>query len=167
MGGATRVLASYETYEKRFWAKVDSSGGIEACWPHGHGTGRGSFYFMGEYHTPARVALMFHKKKKQPPPSIRFVCHTCDNEVCCNPYHLVLANNAWNMQDMASKGRANPPRGSQHLKAKLTEAQVEEIRRIYQPGKRGMGQFPLAARYNVSRSTIQFIIQNKTWTHVD
>lgn len=35
----------------------------------------------------------------------QFVCHTCDVRRCCNPDHLVLADNDWNMADKTAKGR--------------------------------------------------------------
>lgn len=35
----------------------------------------------------------------------QFVCHRCDVRRCCNPEHLVLADNDWNMADKCAKGR--------------------------------------------------------------
>jgi hypothetical protein len=35
----------------------------------------------------------------------QFVCHRCDVRRCCNPDHLVLADNDWNMADKTAKGR--------------------------------------------------------------
>ena len=38
-------------------------------------------------------------------PSNMVVCHTCDNELCCNPHHLFVGTQQDNMLDMRRKGR--------------------------------------------------------------
>jgi hypothetical protein len=45
--------------------------------------------------------LVYGKELK----SDQFVCHTCDVPACCNPMHLVLESNLWNMADKTKKGR--------------------------------------------------------------
>lgn len=56
-------------------------------------------------------------------------------------------------------------RGSLHHKAKLTEAQVREIREKYAAG--GTSYWKLAFEYGIdSTDTIRRIIVRKTWTHV-
>jgi hypothetical protein len=53
----------------------------------------------------------------------QFVCHLCDVPACCNPDHLVLADNDWNMADKTRKGRHHEtkvthcPRGHAYDKA--------------------------------------------------
>ncbi len=50
-------------------------------------------------------------------------------------------------------------RGANNPRARLTDAQVEEIRGL----KGKLGQRAIAKRYNVSRTTIQWIHQGKHW----
>ncbi len=106
-----------------------------------------------------------------------FVLHRCDNRPCCNPAHLFLGTAADNAADMIAKGRrrqapplcgeANPIRrrpelalrGERHPGAKLTAAQVEEIRRV---GRSISGRL-LGERYGVSKHAIWGILKGKAW----
>lgn len=56
-------------------------------------------------------------------------------------------------------------RGEKHGRAKLTEAQVKEIRRRYAAG--GVSQITLAAEYGVNQTLIGFIVRRVVWTHLD
>jgi Helix-turn-helix len=46
---------------------------------------------------------------------------------------------------------------------KLTDAQVREIRDVYDDGIGGVSQRELAAEYGVTQSTISAIVSGKTW----
>jgi len=91
----------------------------------------------------------------------KIVMHVCDNRKCINPEHLVLGSHEQNMADMSAKGRTNTIRGSKHVKAKLTEQQVHEIKSTF-----GLSQRELAAKYGVSASLIAAIKLGKAWAHV-
>jgi hypothetical protein len=50
-------------------------------------------------------------------PSWMLVCHLCDVRNCCEPTHLVAADNAWNVWDRGRKGRtANGSRNGSRTK---------------------------------------------------
>lgn len=76
------------------------------------------------------------------------VCHHCDNPACVNVLHLFIGDRSANMQDMVNKGRnvSNFPeqnwstqhpecrQGMRNGNCKLTDNQVEEIRKLYYEG---------------------------------
>ena len=93
----------------------------------------------------------------------KFVLHKCDNRKCCNPKHLFLGSLRANMLDAYAKGRKIQPR-SQHANAKLTAAQVQEIRRAYDSG--AALQIPLAAAYGVSQRAISLVVRRETYKDV-
>ena len=88
---------------KQFWARVDTSGGPDACWPwqgarlpRGYGKMTGAGYAH-------RIAW---ELENGPVPAGMYVCHHCDNPPCCNPAHLFTGDAAANNADMDAKGRS-------------------------------------------------------------
>lgn len=94
------------------------------------------------------------------------VCHSCDNPICVNPFHLFIGTRQDNLLDMCRKGRhvSNPLRGTDNPDSKLTDAQVIEIRKRYASGE--LAQRPLALAYGVAHSLIGAIVTGKRWTHL-
>lgn len=93
-------------------------------------------------------------------PSGLYVCHSCDNPLCCNVEHLFLGTPKQNMDDKEAKGRGtNPPvhRGEKHHNAKTTAEEVEEIRHA------AGTLLAIAARYGVSAKTVWRIKKGLTW----
>jgi len=115
-------------------------------------------------------------------------CHRCDNPPCCNPDHLFAGSHADNMTDMVAKKRhalyTDPDyrhrrynigrwfkehpdkmaKGSARAGAKLTESNVQEIRRLYSGHK--LTQAEIGAIFKVSQTSIGEIIRRVTWTHI-
>lgn len=61
-------------------------------------------------------------------------------------------------------GHGDEVRGEKNGRAKLTEAQVMDIRLAY---SNGLGNMPyLATKYGVSEGTIRNIVHRRTWGHV-
>ena len=58
-----------------------------------------------------------------------------------------------------------PARGEKNSHAKLTEADIREIREDYASGK--VSQSKLAEEYEVTQATISSIVLRKSWRHVD
>lgn len=86
------------------------------------------------------------------------VCHKCDVRSCVNTAHLFLGTHADNAADAARKGRK--PHGSNNCNAKVTEAEVLEIRASNE------SQTVLARRYGIKPVTISQIRTRKTWRHI-
>lgn len=86
------------------------------------------------------------------------VRHTCDNPLCINPEHLVAGTHADNVQDRVERGRS--AKGERNGRAKLTPAQVLEIRASSAP------DLTLAQVHSVHPRTIAFIRSGQNWKHL-
>lgn len=84
------------------------------------------------------------------------VRHKCDNPRCINGAHLEMGSQKDNAQDCVRRGRRARRKPSLH---KLTEEQVDAIRKEYIPGK--VTQAQLGAKYGVGQDVISRIINRK------
>lgn len=84
--------------------------------------------------------------------------HTCDNRRCCNPDHIIEGTKADNNRDAAERQRM--ARGSRNGQARLTEGQVQHIRRLLASGqsRRSIGQ-----QFGVTDKSIKKIATGETW----
>jgi hypothetical protein len=156
---------------QRFWTHVDTSG---ECWEWQSVCGEdgyGQFWFRSDFVRAHRFAYQITHGEIG---DGMLICHTCDNPKCVRPEHLFQGTPAENSADMARKGRAAsgdrhvsrlyPERlmqGDRHYGAKLTQSQVDDIRRRFAAG--GETQAGLAREYGVSRSAVYLIVSNKSW----
>lgn len=91
----------------------------------------------------------------------KFLLHRCDNPRCVNPTHLVPGTAQDNSDDCVAKGRQ--AKGSMFSHAKLTEADVKQIRINLSRGETGKQQ---AIKYGVAESLISKIRNYQNWKHV-
>lgn len=160
-------------HDALFWAKVTKSPG---CWewrgycnPGGYGRlNRSGVYTLAHRYAWQELVGAI--------PAGMDLCHTCDNPPCVNPDHLFLGTRAENMADAARKGRTtsgdrNPariyrermPRGSRNNRAKWTEADIIEIRRLHASGIR---QVRIAEQTGMSQTNVSRIVRRTHWRHV-
>ena len=175
----------------RFWSKVNPAGPVPPhcpeigqCWvwtagcnPDGYG-----HCTVGSRTDGTRRMVLSHRHLYaalvMPIPEGQLVCHHCDNPPCVRPGHLFLGTNADNQLDMTRKGRRNAargerngsvthpesrPRGERIGKAKLTEAEVLEIRAL---ARQGLSLRAIARQFRVGNTTVWQIIRRVTWRHV-
>ena len=112
-------------------------------------------------HPAHRISWYYHTGEW---PSGKLVLHKCHNRECTNPDHLELGTHKDNMRHRSESGRQTRPTGSKNGNAKLTEDDVQAIKRDYSLGKVSQGK--LAKQYGVTRSVISNIVNEKTWRHL-
>lgn len=96
------------------------------------------------------------------------VLHTCDIPACVRPDHLFVGDRADNVADMDVKGRRRYLYGEQHQYSKLSQSDIEEIRRRYIPGlnrwQRGNAS-ELALEFGVCKQYISAIAAGQWRAH--
>jgi hypothetical protein len=90
---------------ERFWSRVDTSGGLWACWPWTRGRNGAGYGLISQQHRDVSAHRLSWELANGPIPPGLYVCHTCDNPPCCNPSHLFLGTPTDNVRDMYAKGR--------------------------------------------------------------
>jgi Autographiviridae endonuclease len=134
------------------WPKCKTTGGYGHRWLNGR---------MVYAHRAA------WEEANGPIPAGMEVCHQCDVRACIEITHLFLGTHRDNMRDAKLKGRMRTPilREEKHPGAKLTRAQVEEIRTIVPLGFKNERR--AAERYGVTRQNIRAILKGLTWLSGD
>lgn len=150
--------------EDEFWDYVDRSGGPDACWPWTRScvrAGYGQLWIGDRKLASHRVAF---KLANGEIPDGSDVLHSCDNPPCCNPRHLFEGDAGVNLRDAIAKGRHRPPDpvsrpGEAHPMAKLSTADVAEIRRV----GGSVSQRALGRRFGVGQTQISRILNGSRW----
>lgn len=152
----------------RFWEKVKKS---DNCWEWTASKNQDGY---GNFTKATNRVVKAHRLSWEihngPIPKGMCVLHKCDNPPCVNPNHLFLGTKADNNVDMAAKGRHKSQihpelilKGEECSWAKLSEANVLEIRKEY---SKGTSVKFLAERFEVKPITIYMILQRKRWRHL-
>lgn len=145
--------------EERFWEKVDKSGDCWVWTGYIQRKGYGVFTINGKLIRAHRFAWELENGKI---PDGMVIMHVCDNRRCVRASHLALGTQLENIKDRGEKERQ--VRGTRNQRAKLTEDDVAEIRR--KSTCEHVTIKDIATEYGVHRSTIECIVQRKTWRHI-
>jgi hypothetical protein len=142
------TLESIPNVEGAFWrrAKLNPKTGCW-LWQGPLANGYGIYYRRNQYVKAHRLAYEISTGNA---PEGR-IYHKCPYKACINPAHLQLQG--FNFVGLKGVGNGNH---------KLNWALVTAIRREYL--EKGVTLAILAARYNVSKTTIHRVIHRMTWT---
>lgn len=97
-----------------------------------------------------------------PCPVGKEVCHRDDNPQNNALINLRYDTRLSNATDATLNGKRNAPRGSRVHAAKLSEAQVVEIRTL----SKRLSQRDIAKKFSLSHTTIGRILRREGWAHV-
>lgn len=128
-----------------------------------HPAGYGVKFRAGKTHQAHRLA--WADANGPIPPGLK-VCHHCDNRACVEVAHLWLGTQKDNMGDCSRKRRFPDRSGSRNIRAKLTEAQVREIRERFGGPDRTLTHKAIAELYSIRKSSVSNILLGKSWVHV-
>ena len=145
-----------------FWVKVERREPDE-CWEwqaYRDKRGYGHLRYDGRLHLAHRIAWSL---TNGPIPEGLGVLHHCDNPSCCNPTHLYVGTAADNSADMVRRNRLRPAYGSLSVRAKMTEADVLEIRRLRAEGATVPA---IAQMYGKHHNHIANIVYRRRWRHI-
>ncbi len=158
---------------EHFWAQVNKHSGHQVPYVDGE-----CWLWIGRFQRPGYGAVNLCRFRKTgtregrahriawelthgPVPDGLFVLHHCDTPACVRPSHLFVGSQLANRQDASQKQRV--PHGEAVWVAKLTAAQVQDIRRLRQAGT---STYRLALDFSVTRGTISAVVRRLTWKHV-
>lgn len=169
------------TPSDRFWAKVDRNGPIPLhdptlgpCWIWQGARvrdGYGRFKF-GDRIRVASVVAYILTTGHEPPAEMPVIAHLCDGGAigCVRPSHLKADTHAGNAADKVTRGRQAKGSkmaslGIRNGRARLTENQVIEMRRLHADER--VSYAALGRAFCVSDAHAQRIIERKMWRHLD
>lgn len=146
-----------EGFADYFWSRV-AVGAPAHCWPWKlslNGDGYGQTKVGDRYWTASRLAF---ELANGPVPQHFLVCHRCDNPSCCNPAHLYAGTKGDNERDKFKRGRTH--KGMANPGRKLTQDQVDNIRRLFAQGETNIA---IGKMMGVHHSTISKIRTGASW----
>jgi hypothetical protein len=155
---AARGTRARASLRMRVEARIDRSGGPDACWPWLGYRKPGGYGQIARNRSAHRSA---YEMFVGPIPDGLDILHSCDNPPCCNPNHLHPGSHADNMAEAAERHRM--PFGQQMHNAKLNPDRVREIRNRLRMGE---SRRSIARSIGVAPGTVIAVALGLTWRHV-
>ncbi len=153
-----------QSFEIRFWNKVDKSPNESGCWIWTASLNRDGY---GHFPCSELKELRAHRiswvLQNGPIPEGMSVLHkqNCKSRACVNYDHLYLGNQTDNMQDAVAVGTHYKAYGENGANSLLTNESANRIRNLY--ATKNYTQEDLASMFSVSRRTIYAVVKNKTY----
>jgi hypothetical protein len=142
---------------------IDMRGGDKTqCWPWKkplNGAGRPYFDLDGKKTLAYRIT---YELIMNDPLGDRMARHTCDNESCCNPYHIIPGTNQDNMNDMKERERHGLPHHTVKAIKRLLAKRVE----VVNGQELLLTQQVIADRFGISRELVSCIKTGRVYDHV-
>lgn len=146
-----------EQYAEKFWKRVDKSSPT-GCWVwQGYCQKFGHGWLGSRFGLAHRFAWSL---LRGPLDAKACLLHHCDNPPCVNPEHLYVGDRQDNMRDKVARNRIQ--KGQDSPKARLTDADVLEIRRL----RYEVGAAELAKRFGVTMNYVYQIQRREAWKHL-
>ena len=129
--------------------KFINMGSKDECWPWKNKVnakdGRPYITIQGIRRPSYVIVLELHSGEQA---DGRYALHSCDNRICCNPFHLSWGDHQSNMDEMKERERHGLP--------KIV------VRAILKLLKEGKTQQEIANLYGISREAVSAIKQGRT-----
>jgi len=145
--------------QRLFLSRIDTSGDCW-LWQAGlDGCGYGKVATGGHHIGAHRIAYQLFVGLIPPG---KCVMHRCDTPRCVRPSHLCLGTQYENTLDSVAKRRH--AWGERNGHARLVEAQVLELRRLWREDRLPQGE--LARRFGIHKTKVNEIIHYRRWRYL-
>jgi hypothetical protein len=131
-----------------------------ACWLWTGALNDAGYGQLNIAQRPVKAHRLIYEIVNGPIPDGLCVLHRCDVRACVNPSHLFIGTRHDNVDDMIAKNRQNWVRGERIGCARLTEADVREIRAQTESHR------AIWRRFGISKSQWYAIRKGHNWRHV-